>query len=173
MAVHGPVVSPEMSRYVGHDLASDDHIPGATARCGLCSRRILLQYCAQTFAHFFFSFPAQVFSGRFSGLSMLMVNVQLQSRIIHFDLRDSYHRSALAKIVSHPDVAGQESVCGRLRDARCRRSGDKSPSLLSSGCSIRRRRGDGGAQERRHKHDRKNGFHDCAANAVLDITRSP
>jgi hypothetical protein len=100
-----------------------------------------------------------------------MVNVQLQSRIIHVDLRDSYHRSALAKIVSHPDVAGQESICGRLRDARCRRGG-KSLLLLSSG-SIRRRRGNGGAQERRDKRDRKNGFHDRAANTVLDITRSP
>ena len=100
---------------------------------------------------------------------MLMVNVQLQSRIIHFDLRDSYHRSALAKIVSHPDVAGQEFVCGRLSDAGCRRGGDKSPDFLSSGCSIRRRRGDGGAQKRCDKHDRKNGFHDVLPmRAVLD-----
>jgi hypothetical protein len=82
-----------------------------------------------------------------------MVNVQLQSRIIHVDLRGSYHRSALAKIISHPDVAGQKPVSGRLRDARCRRDGGKSPDLLSSG-SIRRRRGDGGAQDRPDKHDR-------------------
>jgi hypothetical protein len=94
-----------------------------------------------------------------------MVNAQLQSRVIHFDLRCPYHRSALAKIVSHPDVAGQKSVCGW--------GSDKSPTLLSSGCSIRRRRSDGDAQERRDKRDRKNGFHDRAANAVLDITRPP
>ena len=145
-----------------HDLASSDHIPSATGRCGLRSRSELIQYCAQIFAHFFLSVPAEVFSRRLSRLSVLMMNVQLKSRIVHFDLGHPYRRSAFAKIVSHPNIAGQKSVRGWL-------SGDrgKSPGVLFSRSGIRRHRGDGGAEERRGKHDWKRGVHECAANAVF------
>jgi hypothetical protein len=43
----------------------------------------------------------------------------------------------------------------------------KSPGVLFSRSSIRRHRGDGGAEERRGKHDRKSGIHECTANAVF------
>lgn len=151
---------------IRHDLASSDHIPSATSRCRLRSRSELIQYSAQIFAHFFFSIPAEVFSRRLSRLSVLMINVQLQSGIVHFDLGHPCHRSAFAKIVSHPDVAGQKSVRGRLSDASCR--GDR-PGLFSRS-SIRRHRGDGGAEERRGKHDRKSGVHECTANAGVAKT---
>src|SRR6266576_3465460 len=146
-----------------HDLASSDHIPRATGRCGLRSRSELIQYCAQIFAHFFLSVPAEVFSRRLSRLSVLMMNVQLKSRIVHFDLGHPYRRSAFAKIVSHPDVAGQKSVRGGLGDASCRGHRGKSPGISFSRSSIRRHRGDGGAEERRGKHDWKRGVHGCAA----------
>jgi hypothetical protein len=148
---------------VRHDLASSDHIPSATSRCGLRSCRELIQYSAQIFAHFFFAVPAEVFSRRLSCLSILMMNVQLKSGIIHFDLGDPYRGSAFAKIVSHPDVAGQKPVRWWLSDASC--WGDR--GLLFSRSSIRMHRRDGSAEERRGKHDGKRGIHECAANAVL------
>jgi hypothetical protein len=92
-----------------------------------------------------------------------MINVQLQSGIVHFDLGDPYRRSAFAKIVSHPDVAAQKSVRGWLSDASCRGDRGKSPGLLFSRSSIRRHRGDGGAEERHDKHDWKRGIHEYAA----------
>ena len=150
---------------VRHDLASSDHIPSATSRCGLRSRSELIQYSAQIFAHFFFSVPAEVFSRRLSRLSILMMNVQLQSGIVHLDLGHPYRRSAFAKIVSHPDVTGQKSVRGGLSGASCR--GHRGPGVLFSRSSVRRHRGDGGAEERRDKHDWKRGVHECAANAVF------
>jgi DNA invertase Pin-like site-specific DNA recombinase len=149
---------------VRHDLASSDHIPSATSRCGLRSRSELIQYPAQIFAHFFLSVPAEVFSRRLSRLSILMMNVQLQSGIVHLDLGHPYRRSALAKIVSHPDVAGQKSV---LSDGSCRGDCGKGPGVLFSRSSIGRHRGDGGAEKRRGKHDWKRGVHECAANVVL------
>src|SRR5438876_3771234 len=152
---------------VRHDFASSDHIPSATSRCRLRSRSELIQYPAQIFAHFFFSVPAEVFSRRLSRLSVLMMNVQLQSGIVHLDLGHPYRRSAFAKIVSHPDVAGQKSVRGGLGDASCRGHRGKSPGISFSRSSIRRHRGDGGAEERRGKHDWKRGVHGCAANAVF------
>src|SRR6266508_5579681 len=48
-----------------------------------------------------------------------------------------------------------------------RRDRGKSPGVLFSRSSIRRHRGDGGAEERRGKHDWKRGVHECAANVVL------
>ena len=150
-----------------HDLASSDHIPGATGRCGLRSRSELIQYSAQIFAHFFFSVPAEVFSRRLSRLSVLMMNVQLKSGIVHFDLGHPYRRSAFAKIVPHPDVAGQKSVRRGMSGASCGGHRGKRPGVLFSRTSVRRHRGDDGAQERRGKHDWKRGVHGCAANSVF------
>jgi hypothetical protein len=144
---------------VRHDLASSDHIPSATSRCGLRSLSELIQYSAQIFAHFFFSIPAEIFSRRLSRLSVLMMNVQLQSGIVHFDLGHPYRRSAFAKIISHPNVARQKSIRRWLSDR------GKSRGVLFSRSSIRRHRADGGAEERRGKRDWKRGIHDCASNA--------
>src|SRR6266403_943948 len=96
-----------------------------------------------------------------------MMNVQLKSRIIHFDFGHPYRRSAFAKIVSHPDVTGQKSVRGGLSGASCRGHRGTCPGVLFSRSSVRRHRGDGGAEERRDKHDWKRGVHECAANAVF------
>src|SRR5258705_1255897 len=55
-------VARTLTEELRHDLASSDHIPSVTGRCGLRSRSELIQYSAQIFAHLFFSVPAEVFS---------------------------------------------------------------------------------------------------------------